>query len=183
MLIFGPRLNSKILNPLPWVFTGLATILTAIIFFFAISILTQKKKDRELRALTLSNILNMDPFHFENYIAALMKSRGFAVKQTPKQSDYGVDLIAQKDRERWAVQIKHNVFSKTGNRAVLEAVGGAPFYQCNRAMVISTTEDFTAAAKEQARRSDCILVGRKELSTWIKEYHVAGHGKHQFEYW
>lgn len=96
------------------------------------------------------------------YIAAdyLRKHGYYDVHVTQRSGDYGVDIVARKGRDKWAVQCKY-YSSPVGIGAVHEVVGGKAHYGCNRAMVI-TNNVFTKPARELAyennvRLLECVL--------------------------
>ena len=75
-----------------------------------------------------------------------------SVRLTPVSGDQGVDLIAEKNGDRYAFQCKY--YSKSGgNKAVQEVFAGAKYYGCSKAFVI-TNSYLTSSARELARRLD-----------------------------
>ena len=86
---------------------------------------------------------------------------GYFVKRTPKTGDQGVDLIAEKDGDRKAIQCKF--YSKpVGNKAVQEVCAGRDFYNTDYAVVV-TNSFYTKSAKELANKNKVILLNDNEL--------------------
>lgn len=123
------------------------------------------QKRRALRALKWANVDVMDGFTFEQYVAAVMKSLGYDVQMTAQSGDFGVDILAKKDGERIAVQIKRSR-NFIGLGAVQEVVAGMYHYKCDRSMVV-TNSTFSDAAKTLAASNNCQLVDRSLFGQWI----------------
>ena len=128
----------------------------------------KKEKERRLRAIKLSDIDNMDGIEFEHYISRLLKHREFKAEVTKASGDLGVDVIAQKNDLKYAVQIKR-YNEPVSRRAVSDAVAGKYHYGCNAAMVV-TNNYFTEGAKELAQSTGCELVDRETLTEWILDF-------------
>jgi restriction system protein len=117
----------------------------------------------------LDDIDNMSGLEFENYLAHLMRERGFQVQVTPGTGDFGADLIANQGDDKYAIQAKrYAVHNKVPVHAVTEAVAAVPYYDCNQAMVI-TSGYFTSPAITYANKVRCQLVDRDTLAVWVKE--------------
>lgn len=137
------------------------------ISFYVFFLNKQRARQRALRALEISHIDTMKGEEFEEYVAELLKFRGYKTKTTPRSGDYGVDIIASKDGVKTAVQIKRYT-RKLDQKPIREAVTGMAVkqYGCTKAMVI-TNSTFTTAAKFLASENNCILVDREQLAEWI----------------
>jgi predicted RecB family endonuclease len=96
--------------------------------------------------------------NYEHYVAEVLKNQGYTNVQVTKQSgDYGVDVLAQKGRDRYAVQCKH-YSDPVGVKAVQEVHSGMMYYKCDRAMVV-TNSSFTKPAMQMAHKLGVELVG------------------------
>ena len=128
-------------------------------------------KQRRYQASHLADIDHMTGRDFEHYVCHLLVHRGFAATVTPASNDFGVDILAERNGQKYAVQVKryHNGVSR---RAVSDAVTGRQHYGCDRAMVI-TNSSFTEGAKELARSTGCELIDRNVLMQWVSEYQQA----------
>lgn len=92
---------------------------------------------------------------YENYIEEILTKAGFEVRRTPVTGDQGVDLIANKNDTKFAIQCKY--YSKpVGNGAVQEIIAGKDFYKCDVAVVCSNNS-FTKSAVSLAYSSDVVL--------------------------
>lgn len=130
------------------------------------------QKRRALRALKWANVDVMDGFTFEQYVAAVMKSLGYEVQMTAQSGDFGVDILAKKDGERIAVQIKRSR-NFIGLGAVQEVVAGMYHYKCDRSMVV-TNSTFSDAAKTLAASNNCQLIDRSLFGQWILAFQQTG---------
>jgi restriction system protein len=145
-------------------------ILAVIILFLIIAtkIASYNKEKSKLKALQLADVDSMTGANFENYVALLLRHRGLKAQVTRASNDFGVDIVAEKNKLKYAVQVKR--YSKSvSRRAVSDAVGGKSYYKCNATMVV-TNNFFTAGAKELARSAKCELVDRNQLAEWIVDF-------------
>ncbi len=101
----------------------------------------------------LRRVDHLDGRQFEVLLARIFRGRGWRVEITSGGKDFGADLILTKRRRRVAVQAKHLTSRNAGNEAVQQAIAGASYYECDRAMVV-TTAQFTDSAVKQADRAD-----------------------------
>ncbi len=114
---------------------------------------------------TLQDLDRMDGRQFEAWIAATLRSHGFAVHDTPHVGDFGVDVLCTPPGGAGRVAIQAKRYKgNVGNKAVQEAIAGGQFHDCIRAAVV-TQSRFTPAAKRQAERADppVILIDRRRL--------------------
>lgn len=114
------------------------------------------------------DIDNLSGIEFEEFLAELFRRKGFGVETTPVSGDYGVDLILTNPRngERIAVQAKR-YSNAVGIDAVQQVFFGAAYYQCHRALVV-TTADFTPNARNGAARVNVWLIDGQELRAEAK---------------
>ena len=102
---------------------------------------------------------------FEAFLARLFERLGFRVERVGAGGgDFGADLVLERDGVRVAVQAKNYHSARVGNDAVQQAIAGASYYGCERAMVV-TNSTYTRAARLQAAGSSLpvVLWGRKDL--------------------
>lgn len=113
----------------------------------------------------LEEIDAMDGHDFEDWCAEALRNSGFTnVSVTPGSGDQGVDVLAEKDGIKYAIQCKR-YSSDLGNTPVQEVYLGKAFYKCHVGVVL-TNQHFTAGAKEAASASGVLLWDRE----WIKSY-------------
>lgn len=127
-----------------------------------------RQQHRALEALRLADVSRMSGVDFERYVGALLQSRGYRVTYTKASGDYGVDIIAKRNRVSTAIQVKR--YSKTLNQdAVRQAVAGMSHYGCTASMVV-TNSFFTPAAKTLAASNQCALIDGEKLGEWIQAF-------------
>ncbi len=101
-------------------------------------------------------------YEYEHKGTKFLKDKGFSIVEVTQGSgDYGVDIIAKKDGERYAVQCKY-YSSPVGIKAVQEVYAGMNYYHCTKAIVM-TNSTFTDAAKELAKSNGVILWPKKRI--------------------
>lgn len=102
-------------------------------------------------------------YDFEEYIAGLLEELDFSdVEITNPSRDFGADIIAYKDEEKYAFQCK--LYSDTvGLYAVQEVYAAKAYYNCDVAIAV-TNNKFTSSAKELSKATDVILWDREKLT-------------------
>ena len=104
---------------------------------------------------------------YEHYVAEYLAGQGYRkVKVTQQSGDYGVDVIAQNGKDKYAVQCKY-YSSPVGVEAVQQVVGGMAHYGCTRAMVVSNNQ-FTKPAIKLAYENGVTLIGDLQMMTGAK---------------
>lgn len=118
------------------------------------------------RKYTLKQLDKMDGHQFEYACADILKANGYKhVKVTRGSGDFGVDVIAEKDKVRYAIQCKR-YNHKLDNTPIQEVVGGLAYYQCDKGAVM-TNQYFTEPAKQLAQVNDIELLDRDTLSRMV----------------
>jgi restriction system protein len=126
----------------------------------------QRRRDLKRAASGMAAVDQMSGVEFEEFVAAQLRTRGWSVVRTASTGDYGVDLIAKKDRTCMAIQCKR-LARGVGVAAVQQVVSGARHHGCNQAVVV-TNQGFTKAARQLAITHRCRLVGREQLHIWAR---------------
>ena len=111
----------------------------------------------------------MNGSDFERLLYRLYEAMGYSVQLSGKVGDQGGDLIATKNQERILIQAKCYINSTVGNSAVQEAVAARNYYDCNRAVVV-TTSVFTREATELAKTNGVELVPKDMLQKLLLDY-------------
>lgn len=142
-------------------------------YIFAMAILVLKKtlyriKLKNLSKAGIGDIDKMPGEVFEQYLEAIFTQKGYAVKRTPYQGDFGGDLIISLNGKKTVVQAKRWKW-RVGVKAVQEAVAAKGYYGCADAIVV-TNSVFTPQAKELARRNNVGLWNRKRLLDELVDY-------------
>lgn len=141
----------------------LAILITLVLHFM------RERRIRRYARLTLPQVDKMDGLDFEHYVCALLEQQGYRARVTRSSGDLGVDVVARKGRDKYAVQVKR--YTKNVSRhAVSDAVAGKFHYHCNKAMVV-TNRDYTKGARDLAKSTGCVLVDRKTLGKWMNDLH------------
>lgn len=143
-----------------------AAALALLLLFVKVSVF--RRRIAKIRALRVSDVDSMTGHAFEQYVADILRSRGFQTRVTKGSGDSGVDVIASKGNVRYAIQCKRYA-QPVSRRAVSDAVAGIAFYKCTAAMVV-TNSHFTPGAVSLAQSNNCILVDRDALAGWISEW-------------
>lgn len=113
-----------------------------------------------------NNIDNMGGHKFEYFCADLLRKNGFSdVSVTPGSGDQGVDILAEKEGIKYAIQCK-NYTSKLSNTPVQEVNAGKTFYRCHVGVVM-TNSTFTPGAKELAKATGVLLWDKKVIEKMI----------------
>ena len=100
-----------------------------------------------------------DGYKFELYIANILIKNNYSnVTVTPQSGDYGVDVLAEKDGIKYAIQCKY-YSNPVGVEAVQEASAGKAFYNAH-VSIVATNNVFTANARELAGKIGVVLWDR-----------------------
>lgn len=126
---------------------------------FVLSTVNAASPEDELEQIDL-----MEGHAFEHWGAELLRDLGFTnVEVTRGSGDQGVDILAEKDGIRYAVQCKC-YHSALGNTPIQEVHAGKEMYRCQIGAVL-TNQYFTAGGRELADRTGTLLWDRD----WIRE--------------
>jgi restriction system protein len=112
---------------------------------------------------------------YEVFVESILQRHGLQITRTGASGDQGVDLIAEYDDQRLAIQCKR-YRSAVGNSAVQEVFAGARHYDCQLAVVV-TDSSFTPAAKQLAQTSGVLLFHHDELDA--KLLRILGDNPHE----
>ena len=94
---------------------------------------------------------------------------GYTVQLTGRTGDQGGDLVAIKESERLLIQAKCYKNMAVGNDAVQQAFAAKTLYDCNKSIVI-TTSDFTREAVELSKSTGVELTPKKRLQELLTQY-------------
>lgn len=141
-----------------WLNTVLIVVVVAMAVGLGIYLANKKMK---LERANIHEIDKMSGSSFERYLEQFFKKRGWQVKRTGGQGDYGADLLLSSANRKVVVQAKRwqrNV----GYEAIQQAYTSKDVYQCDEAWVI-TNSGFTEQAIDGARRLGVVLWNREKL--------------------
>lgn len=112
--------------------------------------------------------LSTSGVYFEKIVCELLKADGYEnVSVTQASSDYGIDVIAEKNGCTYAIQCK-SYSSTVSNKAVQEAFTGKEYYSCKYAVVI-TNSFFSENAVKMAKKINVLLWDRTELLRLVNQ--------------
>jgi restriction system protein len=100
----------------------------------------------------IGDIDRLNPIEFEYFVRDFFALQGYTTWTTKTTNDNGADVIAEKNNERIAIQVKHSSKSINGN-GVYQAERGRHNYRAEKAILI-TNNEFTNQAKLDAIRLD-----------------------------
>lgn len=162
----------------------MSALLFIIIVFAIIKLISNRKqktrqynKSQQINTFTVyrtdsastsfsSGFDNMDGHDFEYFCADLLKYDGFtSIQVTRGSGDQGVDILAYKDRKKYAIQCKR-YNSRLGNTPIQEVNTGRIIYGCDYAVVL-TNNYFTQSAIQAARAVGVYLWDRSKLNQLI----------------
>ncbi len=111
----------------------------------------------------------IDWFQFEKRVAALYRTRGYAVTQrSGAHPDGGVDLVMVKTGETTVVQCKHWRDALVKPDTVRELIGAQTIERAHRSVLV-TLRGYTAAALQIAREQRVELIEETQLVAWLGE--------------
>lgn len=118
------------------------------------------------KSITLERIDLLSGVDFENLLIEIYKKKGYSVKDTPKSTDYGADLVLEKYGKKTVIQAK--CWSNTvGEKAVQEIVAAVKHYSADEGVVI-TNNYFSKPAMKLAHSNNIKLIDRNGLKELIK---------------
>lgn len=120
--------------------------------------------------ITLEQINDMSGSEFEVTLSTLLKKIGFRTAVTKGSGDQGVDILAEKDGKKYAIQAKR-YSNSVGNKAVQEVVSGMSYYEADVSWVI-TNSTFTQAAVNLAKKTNTTLWDGNKLETMLEIYNM-----------
>lgn len=116
---------------------------------------------------TIADVDGMEGHSFEEFCANLLRKNGFInVEKTKGSGDQGVDILAEKDGIKYAIQCKC-YSSDLGNKPIQEVFAGKSIYRCQVAAVM-TNRFFTNGGLEAARATGVLLWDRRKLQEFIE---------------
>lgn len=92
-----------------------------------------KKEEKLMSSIVFDN---MSGIEFENFIGNVLQGLGFSVTQTKASGDQGVDLIATRNAQKYAIQTKRYA-TAVNNKAIQEVVSGKEYYKADYSWVIT----------------------------------------------
>lgn len=132
----------------------------------------QVTKIKEVDVGLSNNFADYTPREFEKFISTLFKKMGYDVELTPTTGDYGVDVVAKKDGNTVAIQVKkYEQGNLIGTQVVQQTLGAMWKVKADQSIIV-TTSGFTVYAKEQAKEAPIELWDKKALHEMVRKYMV-----------
>lgn len=153
---------------------GVLSIIASLIFLFTYivkritAIIKEKELQNALINSEISQIDNLTPFEFEEWVARLLKTSGYNAIATKKSGDYGADVIAERNGIKIAVQVK-KFNQPVGIKAVQEVASAMRYYDCQDGWVITSAYGFTTAAHNLAQKNSIKLINRNDLAIMLNK--------------
>ncbi|MFI5270679.1 MAG: restriction endonuclease [Candidatus Saccharimonadales bacterium] len=155
-----PRFNSHFYSLIAY---ASILIISSIALFLAIKFVFRNSQVSQ----NIAQIDKMSGIEFEQFVGDLLKKQDYSYIAYTERYDLGVDILAQKDKQVWGIQVKRSK-SPVSTHAVRQVVTALKYYDCDQGMVI-TNNSFTRAARKLAKSNDCILLERKNLLKWMRK--------------
>ena len=136
-----------------------------------VSILIEKAATSK-EILLSSNFSFMSPYDFEEFVAKLFDKMGYKTTTTSKTGDYGVDVVAENDFERVAIQCKkYHEGNSVGNQTVQMLLGAMQLQglKADRGIIV-TTSRFTKQAYRQAESNNLELWDKDILHQAVRKH-------------
>lgn len=121
-----------------------------------------------MHTYSMSHVDSMEGHEFESFVGDLLSKLGYEnVEVTRGSGDQGVDILAEKEDIRYALQCKC-YSSDLGNKPIQEVNTGKAIYHCHVGVVV-TNRYFTSGAKEAAKVTGVLLWDRDKLRKMIEQ--------------
>ncbi|MBQ7466676.1 MAG: restriction endonuclease [Clostridia bacterium] len=143
-------------------------VITFVVYLYKLfaARLLEKQLQEAILSTNIDQVDKLDPYEFEEWVARLLRIAGYNAKATKRSGDYGVDVLAEKEDEKIAIQVKK--FTKpVGIKAVQEVISGMDYYGCYEGWVITTAPYFTKAAQNLAATRNIKLYNKSGLALFL----------------
>lgn len=127
-----------------WAWHGTSSLLVGFLVFILALVMVETGlilptivRRRRLQVCDYNEVYAMNGEEFEEYLRALFIAKGYRATLTANGSDYGADLILEKDGEKTAVQAKHWAKRDVGVTAVQEVRAAQDFYHASKGVVVN----------------------------------------------
>lgn len=125
---------------------------------------------KEIRIGLSNNFSNLTAYEFEHFVARLLQEMGYEADVTKRTGDYGVDIIAKKDKQIIAIQCKrYTETNLVGNRDIQRCLGSMHTINAKRSIFV-TTSFYTKQALKQAEGCPIELWDKETFHELVKKY-------------
>jgi len=128
---------------------------------------------RELPTLPhgLRNVLELEPYKFEEFVARLLEAQGFtSVGLVGRSGDRGVDVIATDPEGKTTIVQCKRYFKNNVSATPVQRLHSFAITRKAQRKFLITTSDFTPQAKEEAKHTNTELINGKLLEILIAKY-------------
>ena len=116
---------------------------------------------KEISSTTIKTPLPENGLDFEYWVADRLNERSWEAQVTQGSGDQGVDVVANVNGLRLAIQCKLYTGS-VGNKAVQEVLAGMSFFDLDRGVIISTGK-YTKSAHALANKNQILLLTPNDI--------------------
>jgi hypothetical protein len=107
---------------------------------------------------------------FEIFVCNILKKLNFYdIELTKASGDQGVDILAEKDGIRYAIQCKR-YSQPVGNKAIQEVYSGKSYYKCHIGIVV-TNNYFTQSARKLAYENGIVLWDKDFIDKYADQFY------------
>ncbi len=119
------------------------------------------------RRATLQAVDRMDGVAFERCVARLLRREGFsAIALTAASGDYGADIVARRDGERYIFQCKR--YGRNIGITPVQEIHAAASHYASDVEVVVTNQYFTPNARVLAEETGVLLWDRDDLAAMLR---------------
>ncbi|MFB6241707.1 MAG: restriction endonuclease [Candidatus Nanosalina sp.] len=137
---------------------------------YSLDLQTSSGVEKTEKGITLDHLKEIDPYEFEEFVAKVWRARGYEAEVTQGSQDRGIDVVAEKAepyKEKELIQVKRKGEGKKVSAPTVRKCSGLKNKNGVDKVLIVTSTDFTAQAKEEAEDYNLKLVdGRKLLELY-----------------
>lgn len=137
------------------------------VMYFMCLIIVLFINNKKQKISSMQQVDTMTGMEFENFCVSILQRNGYqTIKQTKATGDQGIDIIAEKDHKKYAIQCKCYK-NPVGNHSVMEACSGRIYYGCDVGVVM-TNSTFTPQAIDHAKKTGVLLWNREIILNMLK---------------
>jgi HJR/Mrr/RecB family endonuclease len=129
-----------------------------------------EKKIEKYSKIEVKNLIDLNKlngYEFELFTREFYKLQGFDAIETKRSHDYGADVIAYKNNEKYIIQAKRFSFPVNYN-AVYQADNAKIHYKADHA-ILFTNSDTNSRANETAKRYNVGIVNGHDIDLFLRK--------------
>lgn len=121
--------------------------------------------------MKLDEMNKLTPAEFERLVGMVVKALGYDIRHIEIGEDIGIDILAAKDQENMAIQVKKYMTRKINLSMIYHTYGAAAYYDCNQAVIVTLSE-LTPRAIEAANKLKVEIWDRYKLIDLIESHQL-----------